>query len=215
MALHGSRSSMSPPAKSDPGDRRHEIVLRVARRCFTREGFSATKMEPIAREAGISTATLYALFPSKEHLFMAVIDQAAGDFAAGMSQVQGQADGNARQQLTQFMTAYAGFMGDPFIRSIFRLVMAERPRFPDLAIAFFERGRTSFGSVLIQAMVRLAQNGELKIDKPSWAAGQLMGMVEHPIFFVPLVTGDEVQSSRTHASIADEAVETFIRRYGT
>jgi hypothetical protein len=42
-----------------------------------------------------------------------------------------------------------------------------------------------------------------------------MGMVEHPVFFMPLVTGDEVQSERTPEQIASEAVETFLARYGT
>lgn len=205
---------MTPPSFLDPADPRHDAVLRVARRCFTREGFTATKMERISREAGISTATLYALFPSKDHLFAAVIKQAAEDFAAAMARVRDEAAGDAKTRLRQFMTAYAGFMGDPFIRSIFRLVMAERSRFPDLAMDFFERGRTTFGGVLMQALVQLSETGELRLDKPSWAAGQLMGMIEHPIFFVPMVTGDEVQSSRTHASIAEDAVETFLARYG-
>ena len=41
-----------------------------------------------------------------------------------------------------------------------------------------------------------------------------MGMIEHPLFFVPLVTGDEVRVRRTNAEVADEAVETFLARYG-
>lgn len=195
-------------------DPRSNAVLRIARRSFTAEGYSATRIEPIAREAGISTATLYALFPSKEHLFKAVIAQAADDFAQRMTRVRAEAAGDTHQQLTLFMTAYAGFMGDPFVRSIFRLVMAERPRFPELAMQFFERGRTDFGGVLMQALQRLTAAGELKVSKPAWAAGQLMGMIEHPIFFVPLVTGDEVLAKRAQAQIAEDAVQTFLARYG-
>ena len=41
-----------------------------------------------------------------------------------------------------------------------------------------------------------------------------MGMVEHPVFFVPLVTGDEVRVRRSNAEIVAEAVETFLARYG-
>lgn len=200
-----------PIAEDDP---RRQAVLRIARRSFTAEGYSATRIEPIAREASVSTATLYALFPSKEHLFKAVIDRAANDFAERMARVGDQATGDARRQLTLFMTAYAGFMGDPFVRSIFRLVMAERPRFPEMAMQFFERGRTDFGGVLMQALRRLTAAGELQVSKPAWAAGQLMGMIEHPVFFVPLVTGDEVHAARGQAQIAEDAVETFLARYG-
>jgi AcrR family transcriptional regulator len=171
-------------------------------------------MEPIAREAGISTATLYTYFASKEDLFAAVIVDAADDFERQMRKV-GSYAGPARERLTGFMTAYAGFMGDPFVRSVFRLVMAERPRFRDVAMKFFGRGRSDFGRPLMTALMELQATGELTIEKPSWAAGQLMGMIEHPVFFMPLVTGDEVQAARTIDQIVGDAVETFLARYGT
>lgn len=187
--------------------------MREARRHFMADGYAATRVEPIARAAAVSTATLYSYFPSKEHLFSAVIVDAADDFAAQMKRVL-IADGPARSQLIRFAETYAGFMGDPFVRSVFRLVMAERPRFRDVAMGFFEKGRSDFGRPLIAALTALQLKGELRIDKPSWAAGQLMGMIEHPVFFMPLVTGDEVNPSRSFAQIAEDAVETFLARYG-
>ncbi len=193
-------------------DLRPANIIREARRHFMSEGYAATRMEPIARAASVSTATLYGYFPSKAVLFSAVIDDASGDFADHMERVHC-VDGDARTQLTQFARAYAGFMGDPFVRSVFRLVMAERPRFRDVAMGFFERGRRDFGQPLIAVLTSLTERGELRIDKASWAAGQLMGMIEHPIFLMPLVTGDEVHATRSSESIADDAVETFLARY--
>src|SRR5690606_7674649 len=136
--------------------------------------------EPIAREAGVSTATLYALFNGKADLFTAVIDDAAEDFARQMSSVR-PVEGDARTTLTSYAEAYAAFMADPFIRSIFRLVMAERPRFQAVAMRFYEKGRNEFGATLIRAIERLARDGALRpVARPSWAAGQLLGMIEHP-----------------------------------
>lgn len=203
---------LTPEIAANDDPRRTNIV-REARRHFMSEGYAATRIEPIARAAAVSTATLYSYFPSKAHLFTAVIADASDDFAANMRSVRTQ-EGDARAQLTGFATAYAGFMGDPFIRSVFRLVMAERPRFRDVAMSFFERGRSEFGGPLIASLTALAERGELRFEKASWAAGQLMGMIEHPVFFMPLVTGDEVQATRPIASIVDEAVETFLARYG-
>ncbi len=204
-------SPTTPPASSE--DPRKAAILRSARKPFMSAGYAATRVEPIAREAGVSTATLYAYFPSKEDLFAAVIVDAADDFERQMSRV-GSIGGPARERLTGFMLAYAGFMGDPFVRSVFRLVMAERPRFRDTAMKFFDRGRSDFGRPLMTALMELRASGELVIDKPSWAAGQLMGMIEHPIFFMPLVTGDEVQAVRSVDQIVSDAVETFLARYG-
>lgn len=177
------------------------------------DGYAATRIEPIARAASVSTATLYGWFPSKTVLFSAVIEDAATDFATLMQGVQLD-EGDARVQLARFARAYAHFMGDPFVRSVFRLVMAERPRFREVAMAFFERGRQDFGAPLIGALTTLKTRGELRIDKPSWAAGHLMGMIEHPVFLMPLVTGDEVLPVRSCDAIADDAVETFMARYG-
>ncbi|HEX8469903.1 MAG TPA: TetR/AcrR family transcriptional regulator [Brevundimonas sp.] len=203
------RASLTTPVQ----DPRRAAILCSARRPFMSSGYAATRMEPIAREAAVSTATLYAYFPSKEDLFAAVIIDAADEFERQMHNV-GAGAGPARVRLTEFMMAYAGFMGDPFVRSVFRLVMAERPRFRDVAMRFFDRGRSDFGRPLMTALTELQATGELKIDKPSWAAGQLMGMIEHPVFFMPLVTGDEVQATRSVEQIVNDAIETFMARYG-
>lgn len=200
---------------SDPGpESKRRLIVRHARQHFVSAGYAATRMEPIAREAGVSTATLYTLFSGKAALFTTVIEDAAEEFARQMAGVRA-IEGDARSTLTSFAEAYAAFMGDPFVRSIFRLVMAERPRFQTVARRFFEKGRDEFGATLIGVIVRLSNAGELRpIDHPSWAAGHLMGMIEHPVFFVPLVTGDEVRVRRTNAEVAAEAVETFLARYG-
>ncbi|WP_298745778.1 TetR/AcrR family transcriptional regulator [uncultured Brevundimonas sp.] len=198
----------------DISEAKRRLIVRRAREHFISEGYAATRMEPIAREAGVSTATLYILFSGKAALFSAVIDDAAEDFARRMDGVRA-VEGDARATLTSFAEAYAGFMGEPFVRSVFRLVIAERPRMEAVALRFFDKGRTEFGGALIAALERLSGSGALKpLERPSWAAGQLMGMIEHPVFLVPLVTGEEVRARRSPAEVAGAAVETFLARYG-
>lgn len=192
--------------------RRREL-LRVARRHFLTEGYAATRMEAVARDASVSTATLYTFFPSKNDLFRHVIDDASDDFARQIEGVRVNG-GDVRAQLTAFAETYARFMGDPFVRAVFRLVMAERKRFQPTADRFFERGRAEIGGVLMRVIRERVDKGDLTVERPSWAAGQLMGMIEHPVFLVPMVTGDEVQSRREPEDIAAQAVETFLSRYG-
>ena len=207
--MHG--PGVSSPTPVDP---KRQAILRHARKAFVSDGYAATRIEPIAREAGVSTATLYALFDGKAELFSAVIDDASADFAHQMTRLEA-IEGDARQQLTTFADTYAGFMSDPFVRAVFRLVMAERPRFQAVALRFFEKGRETFGATLIDMLVRLSKAGSLRpIERPSWAAGHLMGMIEHPVFFVPLVTGDEIQVRRKNAEVVEDAVDTFLARYG-
>lgn len=199
---------------SDPLDAKRRAIIRHARKAFVSEGYTATRIEPIAREGGVSTATLYALFEGKAELFSAVIDDAADDFSRQIAGIL-TLEGNAREQLTRFAQAYADFMSDPFVRAVFRLVMAERPRFLAVTQRFFERGQAAFGSTLVGMLVAQSKSGALRpIDRPSWAAGHLMGMIEHPVCFVPMVIGDGVKLRRTNAEIVEDAVDTFLARYG-
>lgn len=201
-------------ASTDLLDPKRQAILRHARKAFVSEGYAATKIEPIAREAGVSTATLYALFDGKAQLFSAVIDDAADDFSSQMAGIR-TIEGDARQQLISFAEAYAGFMSDPLVRAVFRLVMAERPRFHAVARRFFDQGQAAFGATLIGILKAQSEAGALRpIDRPSWAAGHLMGMIEHPVFFVPLVTGDEIKVRRNNAEIVEDAVDTFMARFG-
>lgn len=207
--MHG--PGVGPSPTNDP---KRQAILRHARKAFVTDGYAGTKIEPIAREAGVSTATLYSLFDGKAQLFTAVIDDAAGDFARQMIWVR-TSEGDARRQLTHFAQAYADFMSDPFVRAVFRLVMAERPRFQPVARRFFDQGHSTFGASLIGILVELAKSGALRpIEHPSWAAGHLMGMIEHPAFFVPMVTGEEIRARRSNAEIVEDAVETFLARHG-
>jgi len=194
-------------------DAKREIILRQARRAFTTDGYAGARIEPIARDAGVSTATLYALFDGKKQLFAAVIEDSGVEFTRLMGRVR-TTSGPARERLMCFATTYAAFMADPFIRAVFRLVMAERRRFQDVALQFFDRGKADFGKVLIDALDEMVATGEIRVPRASWAAGQLMGMIEHPVFFMPLVTGDEVMPVRAVDQIATDAVETFLARYG-
>ena len=208
----------STPGNPEAAARQHpkrESILRQARAAFVALGYAATKVEPIARDAGVSTATLYSVFDGKAGLFAAVIDNAADEFAA---RIAGFADGpgDARVKLLRFSTAYVGFMGDPEVRSIFRLVISERRQFNAVADRFVERGRSDFGAVLINLLKELVEQGSLRpIAKQSWAAGQLMGMLEHPVFFMPLVAGAGGEVKRSGDEIAEDAVATFLARYGT
>src|SRR5260370_20532628 len=50
-----------------------ETILAAAERAFLAAGFGAVTMDRVASEAGVSKATVYAHFHSKEALFGAVI----------------------------------------------------------------------------------------------------------------------------------------------
>lgn len=54
---------------------RRQEVLVAARKVFTKKGFHRSTMDDIAAAIGISKGAVYLYFPSKERLFMAIIEQ--------------------------------------------------------------------------------------------------------------------------------------------
>jgi AcrR family transcriptional regulator len=192
--------------------KRHEIVA-AARTQFLLEGYRDAGMEVVARAASVSTATLYAYFPGKADLFKVVVLETARDITAPVRESVS-TRGDARTRLLAFVNAYALFLTRPMTRAMFRLVTAERRRFDEVADYFLQGARDELGGAAIAVIDGLVQTGEIIVDKPSWAAGQLMGMIDHVTLVLGLTAGDETLPSRPLTDICDDAVETFLARYG-
>jgi AcrR family transcriptional regulator len=72
---------MTPAATAglrQSSDERREQVLEAAIREFAENGYAAASTAAIARRAGISQPYIYALFPSKQDLFLAAHDRVHG-----------------------------------------------------------------------------------------------------------------------------------------
>ncbi len=189
-------------------------ILNAARAMFLREGYGNTGMEVVARAASVSTATLYAYFPSKAELFKVVILETVRDITEPVRESV-RIKGDARTRLLAFANAYAAFFTRPLGRAIFRLVTSERRRFEGVAEDFLQSARDELGGAAISVINDLVASGELTVEKSSWAAGQLMGMLDHVTLVLGISAGDEALTRRPLTDICDDAVETFLARYGT
>src|SRR5260370_20010870 len=63
------------PIRARLDEERLTELLDVAAEIFISEGFSAASTNEIARRANSSKTTFYSRFPTKEHLFLAVLDR--------------------------------------------------------------------------------------------------------------------------------------------
>jgi AcrR family transcriptional regulator len=70
------------------GERTRRAVLGAAITRFAREGYRATSVADIARDANLSPTAAYAYFPNKEALFIAAVDEdAAGEIGEALTSV--------------------------------------------------------------------------------------------------------------------------------
>jgi AcrR family transcriptional regulator len=65
-----------------PRTSRRELILAAATHAFARAGFSATSLDDIGAEAGVSRVILYRHFDSKAELYRAVLDRARARLTA-------------------------------------------------------------------------------------------------------------------------------------
>lgn len=70
-----------PATRRLPRAQRREQLLDAATRAFARAGFTATGLEDVATEAGVTHVILYRHFASKTDLYRAVLDRACARLA--------------------------------------------------------------------------------------------------------------------------------------
>ena len=76
-----------PKLKPDTQRARREHILDAAEQCFAREGFHATTMQDICKEALVSPGALYVYFTSKEALIEGICERDRADFQARFSEL--------------------------------------------------------------------------------------------------------------------------------
>jgi AcrR family transcriptional regulator len=76
-----SPATRAEPARRLPRAERREQILDAATRAFARTGFTATGLDEVAAEAGVTHVILYRHFASKTDLYRAVLDRACGRLA--------------------------------------------------------------------------------------------------------------------------------------
>lgn len=193
--------------------RKYDQVIAGAQEVFLRDGFEGASVDEIAREAGVSKATLYSYFPDKRLLFMECAcaqcnrqaDEAivAIDFTRPPREVLP----IAGRKLLDFMLSDIG-------QKIFRVCVAESDRFPELGQRFYESGPLLVRRALVSYFEVAQSRGEVVIDDIGLAADQFAELCKADLW-PQLVFGLRSEFSQAERDrIVDGALDTFMARYG-
>jgi AcrR family transcriptional regulator len=165
------RGPVKPAAKTPPSRGRRELqsakrredILAAALAEFSARGFAATRLDDVARRAGVAKGTIYLYFRDKETLFQELV-------RAELSPVVGALEAAPVGDMP--MRAVAEHLIDLFVHEIFetrrkdviRLVLTEGPRFPAIA-EFYYREVVEHVMVVIRRLAQKAvDRGELPND---------------------------------------------------
>ncbi|HEV8383119.1 MAG TPA: TetR/AcrR family transcriptional regulator [Gemmatimonadales bacterium] len=133
-------------------DARPEEIINAALDVFAERGFAATKLEDVARRAGVTKGTIYLYFDGKEALFKALVRQTIVPVIAQGEALARSFTGTARDLFERLVREYFRLVGDTPLSGIPRLMIAEAGNFPALARFYYEevvtRGHRLMGGVL-------------------------------------------------------------------
>lgn len=192
--------------------RKERQIVEAAHALFIEHGYGATSMDMIARHANVSKATLYAHAESKDNLFARMVSQTCQKQAEVLTQA---AMGGATigERLSQVGMSFLRFMLRPEILGIYRVVVAETARFPELGQAFYETGPRRMQGHLCSFLMTARDAGELQLDDPLDAARQFIGMVRGDLYFQLLLGLRSGFSEAEIAAVVDSAVRVFLAAY--
>ncbi|MGQ0676505.1 MAG: TetR/AcrR family transcriptional regulator [Rhodospirillales bacterium] len=208
-----------PPPGDDAGgltrfsEQKRRQILEAAGRLFLRQGFEATTMDAIAREAGVSKATVYAHAKNKQELFAGIVNARVALIYRSVELQDAEALG-VEDALNRFARHFIQMILSPEAQGIYRIVVAEAPRNPELGRIFFEQGPRRVTQRLAAILEAQAGKGRLAVDDTLAAAQEFLGML-HGKFHLPCVLGVAGQPTAEELTrAAERVVRTFLKVYG-
>ena len=167
------------PRRLRMAEKRTEI-LRAARPILLRDGLGGTTLDRVAAEGRISKMTLYRHFPNKEALFQGLVHFMCDAMREALENVpSADIDQSAPRRLTAELRVLTSTLIEPAWLALYRLLVADGWRFPELARVFDRSGMR----IVRRRIAALLETGGI----PASQSGQVSGEI------VALTLGDAYQ----------------------
>lgn len=162
-------------------DARPEEIISAALEVFADRGFAATKLEDVARRAGVTKGTIYLYFENKEALFKALIRQTIVPVLAQGEELAKSFTGTARDLFERLVREYWRLVGETSLVGIPKLMMAEANNFPELARFYYEEVVTRGHRLMAGVLERGIKAGEFRRVNVAVATKLAMAPVMHAV----------------------------------
>ena len=157
---------VAAPKSLSTSDVRRETVISSAIAVFAKGGYLGTPIAAVAKHAGISTAYVFKLFPSKEELFVAALDRCFELVHAALS-AGAEASGDQAPEALLFAMggAYASLISNPDLLML-QVHAQSATEVPEIATAFrkgiqrivkFVKSRSAASDEAVQRFIAYGQ----------------------------------------------------------
>ncbi|TCZ59832.1 TetR/AcrR family transcriptional regulator [Roseicella aquatilis] len=208
---HVTAADLLEPAET--ASPKHRAILAAAAALFMAEGYGAVSMDAVARAAGVSKATLYAHFGAKDRLFAAILTEACQAMHDACVTGTGTEDLPPREALRRLGRHWLGFLLGRHALAVRRIVVAEGPRFPELARAFYDNGPRATRAWLAGWIEREAARGRLRCPDPALAAEQFTALLTGDMMLRATLGLGEPPDAAAIERQVEAVVDTFCRAF--
>lgn len=143
-------------------DARPGELAAAALELFIERGFSATRLDDVAKRAGVSKGTLYLYFDSKEALFKTVIQEGIVSRIADYEVYMQRYQGSAADLLRDLVNTWWSQIGATKLGGITKLMMSEAGNFPELAKFYHDNVITRGMGLFVYVIERGVASGEFR-----------------------------------------------------
>jgi len=162
-----------------PGARPDEI-LQAAYEVFADSGYARTRLDDIARRAGISKGTLYLYFDSKEALFREMTRaKIVSCVVAGEEVLRQHAEASAVIQLEAVLRLLWRQVRRPEMLRIARLVTSELGSFPELGRFYYEEVVLRTRRLVERVLRRGVERGEFREEALEFGPRLIVSLLVH------------------------------------
>src|SRR5512138_1000856 len=141
---------------------RRQAIIEAAMEEFISRGFAATRLDDVASRAGVAKGTIYLHFKDKEALFEELIRTAIVPLVNRLAAGPPSLEGSVRDMIEGFVRTFLHEVTTTRRGDIVRLIVAEGPRFPEIA-DFYYREVVSKGLAGMRAAIALGiARGEIR-----------------------------------------------------
>ncbi len=184
------------------------LILDAAQRLFYHKGFDETSLEMIINESGGSRRSIYDEFGNKQGLLMAVIQRQVKLQTEILTSINRELE--AKEALNQVCFEFVKGMLSPALMSLFRLVVQQVIKFPELGEMVYQKGPMAGILPLVDYLQYLAEQKQIKADNFQFSAQMLIEMAKGPLHTRSLLLPDKLITDDEIKQQVAKAVDIFL-----
>ena len=189
-------------------------ILGGAATVFAADGYEGASMARIAAVSGVSKGTLYNHFDSKAALFTAYVDEKCTQHLSHVFDGANH-DGDPAEVLRGIGQRMVRMMLSDVGLAIYRVVIAEAAKFPDLARGFFDAGPARAIGFMADWLAEETRRGRLAVPDPAFAAEQFFNLCQTRLVLRRKLEMLPDPPERDIDEVVEASITLFLRTYRT